>query len=195
MSRPTALALLILAASLITLTITSVEGQRPSTPAPDAVLEAQAPARGAPAPAAADPNDPLAARNAKPSSPAFADQPDKGKIEGFDFFRDPLNAKKPMQTFEETMKADVAMKQQVMDAQRKLLESRYVLEPKLDPEAKMSRSKPLAVGPTARLRGGLDWDKLGAMSAEQIKNANAFPYPSLPHPKHATGGQVSRKCR
>jgi len=190
MSRPTALALLILAASLITLTITSVEGQRPSTPAPDAVLEAQAPARGAPAPAAPDPNDPLAARNAKPSSPAFADQPDKGKIEGFDFFRDPLNAKKPMQTLDEIMKADVADKANVMARQKRLLERRYDLTPKLDPSAKMSRGKPLPVGPTARLGSGVTWDSLASMSADEIKRRGIFPYPALPHPKQVAGGQV-----
>ena len=36
------------------------------------------------------------AQNALPASPAFNNQPDKGKVLGFDFFRDPLNAKRPM---------------------------------------------------------------------------------------------------
>ena len=31
-------------------------------------------------------------------------------ILGFDFYRDPLNAKKPMQTFQEIMQADIAQK-------------------------------------------------------------------------------------
>jgi cytochrome c peroxidase len=88
------------------------------------------------------------------------------------------------------MKQDVADKPNVMAAQRKLLEERYNLEPKLDPEAKMSRGKPLPVGPTARLKDGQSFDKLAAMRPEEIKNANAFPYRPLPHPKHATGGQV-----
>src|SRR5215208_5679068 len=48
--------------------------------------------------------------SAKPSSPAFENQPDQGKVTGFDFARDPLNAKKPMETFEEIMRADVSMK-------------------------------------------------------------------------------------
>ncbi len=34
--------------------------------------------------------------------------PDAGKMVRFDFSRDPLGAKKPMQTFEETMAADEA---------------------------------------------------------------------------------------
>src|SRR5207248_399635 len=141
-------------------------------------------------PPAPDPKDRLAAPNAKPSSPAFADQPDKGKVEGFDFFRDPLNAKKPMQTFDETMKADVADKPKVMTTQKRLLDRRYDLTPKLDPSAKMSRGKPLAVGPTARLGAGLTWDSLAAMSPDEIKRRGVFPYPSLPHPKQVSGGQV-----
>jgi cytochrome c peroxidase len=133
--------------------------------------------------------------NAKPSSPELENQPEQGRITGFDFARDPLNAKKPMQTFEEIMKEDMTLKPKVMELQRKLLEKRYILQPRLDPEAKMSRSKPLAIGPTARLAGGLDWDKLAEMSPEEIRRANAFPYPSLPHPKHTPGGQVFPKMQ
>jgi cytochrome c peroxidase len=77
-----------------------------------------------------------------------------------------------------------------MAAQRKLLESRYDLTPHLDPAVKMSRGKPLCVGPTARLREGLTFEKLAEMSPADIKRRGAFPYPALPHPKQATGGQV-----
>src|SRR5436309_1251395 len=54
----------------------------------------------------------------------------------------------------------------------------------------MSRGKPLCVGPTALLPEGMDWDKLGKMTPAQIKRAGAFPYLSLPHPKHTPGGMV-----
>jgi len=84
--------------------------------------------------------------NADPSSPAFQDQPEQGQTQGFDFYRDPLDAKKPMQTFDEIMQADMEAKSKVMETQRKLLESRYDLTPHLDPETKMFRGKPLAVG-------------------------------------------------
>jgi cytochrome c peroxidase len=127
---------------------------------------------------------------APPSSTALPGQPDGGRELGFDFARDPFNAKKPMQTFDESMKADVAEKPGVMDAQRKLLQSRYDLTPRLDPSAKMSRGKPLVVGPTARLGSGLTWDRLAAMKPEEIRSRKLFPYPALPHPKHATGGMV-----
>jgi len=64
-----------------------------------------------------DRSDIFAATNALPSSQAFQKQPDNGKVHGFDFYRDPLNAKKPMQTFEETMEADVAERPKVVKAQ------------------------------------------------------------------------------
>jgi cytochrome c peroxidase len=142
-----------------------------------------------------DRSDIFKSTNAKPSSPALDNQPEQGKINGFDFARDPLNAKKPMTTFEEIMKEDVNLKAKVMELHRSLLEKRYNLQPKLDPEAKMSRGKPLPVGPTAKLARGMDWDKLAQMSAAEIRNANLFPYPSLPHPKHTPGGQVFPKMQ
>jgi cytochrome c peroxidase len=125
-----------------------------------------------------------------PVSPALKDQPKQGRILGFDFARDPLNADKPFTTFDEVMKAETAAKPKVMADHRKLLEARYTLEPKLDPEAKMARGKPLPVGPTARLKDGLTWEKLAEMSPEELRKQGAFPYPSLPHPLHTNGGQV-----
>jgi cytochrome c peroxidase len=130
------------------------------------------------------------ASHAPPSSTAFETQPEKGDIKGFDFYRDPLNASQPMESPEKIMKADIAAKPGVMAAQKKLLESRYNLEPKLDPKVKMSRGKPICVGPTARLKDGMDWDKMAQMKAEEIRDQGAFPYPPLPHPKQVAGGQV-----
>jgi cytochrome c peroxidase len=125
-----------------------------------------------------------------PPAASFEAQPDKGQALGFDFARDPLNAKRPMQPAEEIVQADVAAKPAVTAAQRRLLESRYDLTPRLDPQETMSRGKPLAVGPTARLGAGITWDRLAAMSPEEIRARKLFPYPPLPHPKQATGGQV-----
>jgi cytochrome c peroxidase len=95
-----------------------------------------------------------------------------------------------MTSGDEIMKQDIADKPKVMAQQQKLLESRYNLTPKLDSEAKMSRGKPLCVGPTARLAEGMSWEKLADMQPADMKQAGAFPYPPLPHPKQATGGQV-----
>ena len=162
---------------------------------PDAIEEAQTP-RAVPATrpeqqkSAHDRSDVFASTKAKSSSPVLETQPEDGKINGFDFARDPLNAKRPMQTADEITREDIAMRPKVMEAQRRLLESRYDLTPKLDPTATMSRGKPLPVGPTARLKQGLSWERLAAMSPADIKAAGAFPYPTLPHPKHTPGGQV-----
>ena len=142
-----------------------------------------------------DQSDAFSAAKARPKSAAFQAQPEKGQILGFDFYRDPLNAKRPMETFEENMKADIAAKAGVMEVQRRLLEQRYNLAPVLDPQAKMSRGKPLCVGPTARLAQGVTWESLSAMSAEEIRRAGTFPYHSLPHPKQTPGGQVFPKMQ
>jgi cytochrome c peroxidase len=142
-----------------------------------------------------DLSDIFKAPSAEPSSPDLNNQPEQGKMLGFDFARDPLNSKRPMMTFEEIMKEDVAVKPKVMEMQRQLLEKRYILQARLDPEAKMSRGKPLAVGPTARLANGVSWESLAEMAPEAIRKLNAFPYPSLPHPKHTPGGQVFPKMQ
>lgn len=142
-----------------------------------------------------DMSDIFMATKAPPSSEVFPDQPDQGEVKGFDFYRDPLNSPKPMTTFEEIYKKDTAEKASVMAAQRKLLEERYDLNPRTDPKITMSRGKPQPLGPTARLKKGLTWEKLAQMKPEEIKKAGAFPYPSLPHPKQATGGQVFPKMQ
>jgi cytochrome c peroxidase len=130
------------------------------------------------------------ARNAPQNSTDARQQPKQGRISGFDFYRDPLNADKPNQSPEEIMKLEIANKPKVMEAQRKLLESRYVLQPKLDPSAKMSRGKPLPVGPTARLAQGLTWERLAEMSPADIRQRDVFPYRALVHPLQVNGGQV-----
>ena len=87
-------------------------------------------------------------------------------------------------------------KPKVMADQRKLLESRYNLEPKLDPQAKMSRGKPLPVGPDRPAGAGYDWDDLAAMSPDEIRTADAFPYPSpASSVKQGPGGQVFPKMQ
>jgi len=132
---------------------------------------------------------------ANPSSPVFRTQPKDGRITGFDFYRDPLNADRPSMTFEEIMKKESANKANVMRAQLQLLELRYNLTPKLDPTAKMSRGKPLAIGPTARLAQGMTWEQMGALRPDDIRSRNIFPYPSLPHPLQSNGGQVFPKMQ
>ncbi len=162
---------------------------------PDAIMNAQTThknVKGVPEhkPTEHDRADQFDAQNALPSSLAFKNQPDDGKILGFDFYRDPLNAKKTMQTFEETMKNDIKERPSIMKTHQTLLEKRYNLTPQLDSKVTMTRGKPLVVGPTARLKEGISWNKLAEMSPDEIRTKNLFPYPALPHPKQVTGGQV-----
>src|SRR4051794_13026274 len=56
-----------------------------------------------------------------PLTKALKDQPKGGRILGFEFSRDPLNADKPFMTFEEVMKMESEQKPKVMDAHQKLL--------------------------------------------------------------------------
>ena len=179
----------------------SASGQTPATQSsrrlPDAVADAQTP-KDVPAErpeqrkTTHDTSDVFTPSKAQPSSEALVDQPERGSMTGFDFYRDPLGAMKPGTTFDDVYKAAVANKPDVTARQRKLLESRYDLAPKLDPKATMSRGKPLAVGPTARLPQGMDWDALAAMSPDEIRAKDAFPYKALPHPAQGggLGGQV-----
>jgi len=173
----------------------AAEDKKPPRPPHDAVAEAQE-QRTAPVvrpeqrKTEHDRSGIFEAPKARPSSPAFLDQPKDGKISGFDFSRDPLNADKPLQDPDDIMKKDIAGKPKVMETQRKLLERRYNLDPKLDPEAKMSRGKPLPVGPTARLAKGMTWERLAELSTDEVKQQGLFPYPSLPHPLQSTGGMV-----
>ncbi|HWB13614.1 MAG TPA: cytochrome B6 [Pirellulales bacterium] len=131
-------------------------------------------------------------KHALPTTKALSEQKDDGQMLGFDFYLDPLGAAKPGMTFDDVYKAGVEAKPKVMATQRKLLETRYDLKPRLDPDTKMSRGKPLAVGPTAKLPQGIDWDKLASMSPKQIREEDAFPYKALPHPVQGggLGGQV-----
>ena len=167
----------------------------PRPPAPDAVAEAQGPRplageRVEQKKTVHDGSDEFLAPNAPPSSGAFKSQPDEGEVRGFDFYRDPLNATKPMQSPDEIKAADKEAKPKVMETQKQLLEKRYDLTPRFDPTYKMSRGKPIPVGPTARLRAGMTWDSLATHSPQQIKGDGLFPYLALPHPKQASGGMV-----
>jgi cytochrome c peroxidase len=173
--------------------VASTRGQQPTRPPQDAVQEAQTPRsvpESRPEQRRSSHDQSSAFSAPAPSSTALEQQPDKGRETGFLFSRDPHNAPRPGITFDEVMKKDVADKPGIAAAHRRLLESRYNLSPRLDPSARMSRGKPLPVGPTAKLPAGLTWDQLAAMTPDEVRGRNAFPYPSLPHPKHATGGQV-----
>jgi cytochrome c peroxidase len=92
--------------------------------------------------------------------------------------------------FEVVLKRDKANKARVMAAAKRLLEERYDLTRRVDANIKMTRGKPIPVGPTARLKGGVTWEQLGRMSPEEIREKNIFPYLPLPHVNHPVGGMI-----
>lgn len=94
--------------------------------------------------------------------------------------------------FEETMRKMSAAKASIEAAHNELLEERYDLSDKPSPTVKMSRGKPVQVGVRVKLKQGVTWDSLNAMSAEQIKQQDVYPagFLPLPHPNHPEGGML-----
>jgi hypothetical protein len=73
-----------------------------------------------------------------------------------------------------------------------VLNERYDLSNRPAARVTMDRAKPVQEGVRVKLPAGTTWGELARMTAEQIREQNAFPkgfYP-LPHPKHSAGGFV-----
>ena len=85
-----------------------------------------------------------------------------------------------------------ATKPEVMKRQQELLEERYDLSDHPAPGTAMSRGKPIQERVRARLRKGLAWETLSAMSPEDIQEKDLFPrgFMPLPHPNQPEGGQL-----
>src|SRR4029077_2763478 len=85
-------------------------------------------------------------------------------------------------------KARMEKQRPVVDrAARAALEARLVLDCKTDGKAPMPRGKPLPVGPTARLPGGVKtWEEYAALAPEEMRKRGAFPYQPLDHPLPST---------
>ena len=85
---------------------------------------------------------------------------------------------------------DKAAKAQVMASHQQLLEERYDLSRHVDESVRMTRGKPIPVGPTAKLKSGATWEQLGRMTPAEIRDKGLFPYLPLPHVNHPVGGMV-----
>jgi len=85
-----------------------------------------------------------------------------------------------------------AEKSEVRNRQINVLNERYDLSDRSDPNAKMSRGKPVQAGVRVKLPAGVTWESLSAMSPEEIREKGLFPvgFLPLPHPKNAEGGMV-----
>jgi cytochrome c peroxidase len=120
---------------------------------------------------------------------ADADKPKDAAPSSYDQIAPVLQGK---DTFQAVMAKDKADKAAVMARQTKLLQERYDLTARPDASIKMSRGKPIPVGPTAKLPQGMTWDRLALMSSDEIRDQGLFPkgYLPLPHPKHDAGGML-----
>jgi cytochrome c peroxidase len=99
----------------------------------------------------------------------------------------------PTQPFSAVKRTDEAQKPDVMQRQRALLQRRYDLADRRVPGAMMSGGrKAVQGGVRVRLPAGMTWERLAALSPDEIRRRNLLPegFKPLPHVKQATGGQV-----
>ena len=85
-----------------------------------------------------------------------------------------------------------AAKSEIMKRQMDLLNGRYDLANHPAKDVTMTRGKSIQEGIRVILPQGLSWEKLQAMSPEQIREKDALPggFFPLPHPNHTEGGMV-----
>ena len=88
-----------------------------------------------------------------------------------------------------------AAKAAIANKHQELLEERYDLADHAAEKVTMSRGKPVQSGTRAKLLKGITWDKLNALSPQQIREQNLFPLGFLPfpHPNHPEGGMLFPK--
>jgi cytochrome c peroxidase len=85
-----------------------------------------------------------------------------------------------------------AAKPGIEQAHMALLNERYDLSDRPAAGVTMDRTKPVQEGVRVKLPAGMTWERLAAMSPDQIRDQNLYPkgfYP-LPHPNHPEGGMV-----
>src|SRR5437870_3031421 len=104
----------------------------------------------------------------------------------------PVDIKEDFGTILARMKA---AKPEVMKRQMDLLNARYDLANRPAQDVTMSRGKPVQEGVRAKLPQGMTWEKLQAMSPEEVRGKDVFPagFLPLPHPNHPEGGMLFPK--
>src|SRR5690606_28236255 len=92
----------------------------------------------------------------------------------------------PTLPFSTVKQNDEAMKPQVMERQRALLNQRYDLSDRPIPDVMMSGGrKAVQAGVRVKLPEGMTWESLAELSPEEIRNRNLLPegFKPLPHVK------------
>ena len=94
--------------------------------------------------------------------------------------------------FAKTMARMKADKPGIMARQKELLNQRYDLSNRPAKGVTMSGGKPVQEGARVKLPAGTTWDKLAAMSPDEIRQKDVWPagFFPLPHPNHPEGGMV-----
>ena len=79
--------------------------------------------------------------------------------------------------------------------QQNLLNERYDLSNRGIDGITMSRGKAIQAGVRVKLPSNTSWEKLAALSPDEIKNKNLWPagFLPLPHPHHEAGGMIFPK--
>lgn len=95
-------------------------------------------------------------------------------------------------TFDALVKRMQDEKPRLAQQHKSLLEQRYDLADRPVQGVTMSRGKPVQGGVRVKLPAGVNWDQLGGMGPQEIRDKNLFPvgFLPLPHPHHAEGGMV-----
>jgi cytochrome c peroxidase len=98
----------------------------------------------------------------------------------------------PKEEFSAMMFRMKTEKPTVMKRQKDLLQERYDLRNDPVPNVTMTRGKPVQKGIRVKLAFGTSWEKLAAMTPEEIRGADVFPqgFLPLPHPNHPEGGML-----
>lgn len=96
------------------------------------------------------------------------------------------------QNFQSMMKMDKNMKNKIMERQEKMLTRRYDLGNRPSDVMMSGGRKAVQKDVRVKLPQGVTWEKLSAMTPEEIREKGVFPegFMPLPHVKHETGGQV-----
>ena len=88
-----------------------------------------------------------------------------------------------------------AEKEKFAERQQALLVKRYDLADRPAKGTVMSRGKPVQEGVRVKLPEGMTWEKLAALSPEEVKEKQFWPagFLPLPHPHHEAGGMIFPK--
>jgi cytochrome c peroxidase len=98
----------------------------------------------------------------------------------------------PKEAFSNLVSRMKTEKPAVMKRQMDILQERYDLQNDPATNVTMTGGKPVQRGIRVKLAPGTSWEKLAALTPDEIRNGDLFPqgFLPLPHPNHMEGGMV-----